>query len=112
MAGGRPKKVIDYKLVAELANIQCTQQEIANVLNMGVRTLQNDEEFMRIYKKGMDEGKMSLRRLQWQKAIQGNTTMLVWLGKQYLGQTDKQEVDANINSNEFIDAIKRFEKKL
>jgi hypothetical protein len=40
----------------------------------------------------MEEGRMSLRRLQWKKAQEGNTTMLIWLGKQYLGQSDKQEL--------------------
>jgi hypothetical protein len=41
----------------------------------------------------MDEGKASLRRLQWQKASQLDSTMLVWLGKQTLGQRDKQEIE-------------------
>jgi hypothetical protein len=34
---------------------------------------------------------MSLRRLQAKKAAEGNVTMLIWLGKQYLGQSDRQE---------------------
>ena len=49
---GRPKKVIDYEAVEKLANIQCTQEEIASFLNLSVRTLQRDEEFCRIYKRG------------------------------------------------------------
>ncbi len=112
MAGGRPKKEIDYKIVEELSNIQCTQEEIASVLNISVRTLQRDEEFCRIYKNGMDNGKMSLRRMQWAAANQGNTTMLVWLGKQYLGQTDKQDVTNNIKANDFTESIKAFVDKV
>ena len=112
MAGGRPKKEIDYKIVEELSNIQCTQEEIASVLNISVRTLQRDEEFCRIYKNGMDNGKMSLRRMQWGAAKQGNTTMLVWLGKQYLGQTDKQDVTHNIKANDFTESIKAFVDKV
>ena len=34
---------------------------------------------------------MSLRRMQFEKAQTGNTTMLIWLGKQMLGQKDKIE---------------------
>ena len=90
---GRPKKKIDYNMVEKLAHIQCTQEEIAQILEVSARTLQRDEEFCRIYKKGMDNGKMTLRRLQWKGAESGNTTMLVWLGKQYLGQKDKQDID-------------------
>ena len=62
---GRPKKEIDYEMVEKLASIQCTQEEIANFLNISVRTLQRDKEFCRIYKKGIDNGKMSLRRIQY-----------------------------------------------
>lgn len=88
----RPKKEIDYEMVEKLANIQCTQEEIASFLNISVRTLQRDEEFCRIYKKGMDNGKMSLRRIQY-KLAEKNPTMAIFLGKQYLNQRDNIEVD-------------------
>lgn len=89
---GRPKKPIDYKLAEQLASIMCTQEEIASIMDLSVRTLQRDEEFCRIYKKGLDKGRMSLRRKQFSKAVnEGNATMLIWLGKQHLGQTDKVE---------------------
>lgn len=89
---GRPKKEIDYQTVEKLANIQCTQEEIANFLEISVRTLQRDEEFCRIYKKGQDNGKMSLRRTQF-KLADKNPTMAIWLGKQYLRQKDNLEVE-------------------
>lgn len=85
---GRPKFVIDYALVADLAKIHCTQQEIANILGCAVRTLQNDDEFMRVYQTGLDEGKKSLRRWQFAAAEKGNVAMLIWLGKQLLGQRE------------------------
>lgn len=85
---GRPKKEIDYQAVEKLASIQCTQDEIANFLDLSVRTLQRDEEFCRLYKKGMDNGKMSLRRTQFKIAEKGNASMAIFLGKQYLGQKD------------------------
>ena len=102
---GRPKKKIDYELVSKLAKIQCTQEEIANMLDLSVRTLQRDDEFCRIYKKHIDEGKMSLRRLQWKGAEEGNATMMVWLGKQYLGQRDKFD-NENKNTGEITVTIK------
>ena len=87
MKTGRPKKGIDYEVVENLAKIQCTQEEIATFLNISVRTLQRDEEFCRIYKKGIENGKMSLRRYQY-KLAEKNTAMAIFLGKQYLGQKD------------------------
>ncbi len=87
----RPKKEIDYIAVEKLASIQCTQEEIANFLELSVRTLQRDEEFCRLYKKGQDNGRMSLRRYQF-KLAEKNPTMAIWLGKQYLGQRDAVEL--------------------
>lgn len=90
---GRPRKTIDYELVENLASIFCTQEEIASVLGVAVRTLQNRKKFLRTYKKGMEKGKASLRRRQFEAAQKGNATMQIWLGKQYLDQKDKHEVD-------------------
>ena len=92
MPAGRPKKEIDYILAEKLANIMCTQEEIATMFDCDVRTLQRDEEFCRVFKKGKENGKMSLRRIQW-KLSEKNTAMAIWLGKQYLGQKDRLETE-------------------
>lgn len=89
---GRPKFVIDYDTVERLASIMCTQDEIASFLGCSTRTLQRDEEFCRVYKKGLDKGKMSLRRKQFNMS-DTNVTMAIWLGKQYLNQKDRIEQD-------------------
>ncbi len=90
--GGRPRFEIDYEAVKKLASLQCTQVEVASFLGCHVNTLLKDEKFMEIYKSGIDSGRMSLRRHQWKALEDGNTTMLVWLGKQYLGQREKNEL--------------------
>ena len=87
MPAGRPKKEIDYATVEKLANIQCTQEEIASFLGISTRTLQRDEQFMELFNKGHESGKMSLRRIQWKHA-EKSVPMAIWLGKQYLGQKD------------------------
>ena len=93
---GRPKKIINYDLVESLGSIHCTVEEIANILDLNKRTLERDTEFCRIYKKSIDNGRMCLRRKQWEAANEGNTTMLIWLGKQYLGQKEKAEMEATV----------------
>jgi hypothetical protein len=70
-------------------------------LDISSRTLQKDEEFLRIYKKGIESGRMSLRRMQYKSAMNGNVTMQIWLGKQYLNQMEKMVVD---NNAELIEA--------
>ncbi len=95
--GGRPKKVIDKNQFEGMCEIQCTKEEMCNILNVDEKTLTRwckeiyGEGFSEIYKKKSQVGKMSLRRAQF-KMAQTNTTMAIWLGKQYLGQTDKNEV--------------------
>ena len=106
----RPKKEIDYEVVEKLASIQCTQEEIANFLNLSVRTLQRDEEFCRIYKKGMDNGKMSLRRIQF-KLAEKNTSMAIFLGKQYLGQRDVIEQDNSKEIAKVEELLSKIEKE-
>ena len=93
---GRPKKEIDYEMVEKLARIMATQEEIATFFDVSVRTLQRRKEFCRAYKKGLDHGKMSLRRYQYAMA-QTNPTMAIWLGKQYLGQRDKVQTNTQTN---------------
>ena len=87
----------DFKKLLNMVRIQCTMEECCSVLEMSDTTLNrrlkemeynNFEDF---YKRHNDEGKMSLRRMQWQAAEKGNSTMLVWLGKQHLNQKDKTE---------------------
>ena len=104
---GRPKKEIDYDAVEKLANIQCTQEEIASFLNLSIRTLQRDAEFCRLYKKGRENGKMSLRRMQF-KLAEKNTSMAIFLGKQYLGQRDAVEV----NNTEELTKVNELLNKL
>ena len=87
MPAGRPKKEIGYTTVEKLANIQCTQEEIASFLGISSRTLLRDEKFKELFTKGRENGKMSLRRIQWKHA-EKSVPMAIWLGKQYLGQKD------------------------
>jgi hypothetical protein len=105
---GRPKIEIDYNLCENLAKIQCTQEEIAQMIGVSTRTLQRDEEFCRIYKKGMDQGKMSIRRQQFKSAESGNVTMQIWLGKQYLNQRDRSEIDTTVVNNKLDTLVAQF----
>ena len=53
--------------------------------------------------KGRAKGKMRLRQLQWQSAEKGNTSMLIFLGKQMLGQMDNPEASEASEPLPFID---------
>ena len=50
-----------------------------------------------------DSEKLALRRKQFDVAMQGNVQMLIWLGKQYLEQSDTQDQLQNVRPIEGID---------
>lgn len=107
---GRPKFQIDYEAVQKLSSMMCTQEEIASFLGCDVRTLQRDEEFCRVYKDGREKGKMSLRRMQW-KLAEKNTSMAIFLGKQYLGQRDNIEIDNSKELTKVEQLLSKIEKE-
>jgi len=90
---GRPKFELDTNILEKLASILCTMEEMASFFGCSVDTLERN--FADTIKKGREQGKISLRRLQFEKAQSGNTTMLIWLGKQILGQKEKIETSEN-----------------
>ena len=94
---GRPRKILTedaLKLIESLARIMCTDEEIASVLGCSRDIFYNEDNaelYRQAIEKGKAEGKSSLRRQQWELAKKGNASMLIWLGKQWLGQTEKVE---------------------
>jgi hypothetical protein len=89
----RPKKEIDENLVLKLASIFCTTDEIAVACECSKDTL--ERRFAATLKKGRQNAKQSLRRLQFQSAVKGSVPMQIWLGKQYLDQKDKTDISAS-----------------
>lgn len=89
------------KQIHDLAAINCTWQEICTIVGMKERTLKR--RYGAQYKKGLEAGKMSLKRKMFDTAIGGNVTMMIWLSKQMLGYTDKVDNRSQINHNEVIE---------
>ena len=94
LINGQP---LDASKVEALAALQCTMEEIASGLGISRSTLirrrEEDPTIDTAIEKGRELGTRSLRRLQYEAAKGGNVTMQIWLGKQWLKQTDKQEID-------------------
>ena len=100
----RPKKYnIDTEQVEKLASFGCTNIEIGSFFGCSPDLL--EKSYSEFLTKGRDKGKIRLRQLQWKAAEAGSHTMLIWLGKQILNQSDKQEFElikpiSEINFNE------------
>lgn len=101
----RPRKEIDKQQFENLCGLQCTHEEICSWFGVSDRTL--DAWCKRTYRAGFSEvfkqkrgrGKISLRRHQM-KLAEKNATMAIWLGKQYLGQTDRPEESVDMEDTE------------
>jgi len=107
---GRPSRPIETAKVLELAKIGCTNLEIAAVLGMDKdvwnTAKKNNPILDKIVSIGKQHGNASLRRKQMQIALQGNTQMLIWLGKNKLKQSDKTMQHIEFSQGEtFKDAL-------
>ena len=87
----RPKKYdIDPKEVEKLSSFGCTNTEIASFFGCSKDLI--GKSYSTNVTKGKENGKIRLRQWQMKSAQKGNVAMLIWLGKQMLGQADKQEI--------------------
>lgn len=95
----RPPIEIDWKKVDQYLQAQCNGTGIAGLLGIHPDTLYMKCEekfkmgFSQYSAQKKSEGKELLRAKQFNVAMGGDKTMLVWLGKQYLDQRDKTEIE-------------------
>lgn len=98
MAGGRPVKEIDWDQFDKLCAIQATRKEIASWFDVSEDTIERavkrDKKinFAAYFEQKRGRGKISLRRKMYEMAISGDRVMCIWLSKQYLGMSEKQEI--------------------
>jgi hypothetical protein len=86
---GRPRR-IDVAQVEKLARIGCTQEEIGDILGCSQQTI--SDRFSVEYARARASLKTSLRRAQVIRAVKDRSdTMLVHLGRVYLGQSGESD---------------------
>tara|TARA_R110002020_G_scaffold421023_1_gene630128 strand:- start:11 stop:313 length:303 start_codon:yes stop_codon:yes gene_type:complete len=86
----RPKKYkIDTVQLQKLATLGCTNKEMGDFFGCSADLL--EKSYSEFLTKGRAEQKMRLRQLQWKACENGNVSMLIFLGKNMLGQQDRIE---------------------
>lgn len=88
-------------LIRNLASVFCTTREASRILGVNERTFLNARKkysaLREAWEQGLANAAMNLRRKQVSKAIvEGDTTMLIWLGKNQLGQTDRLQASVTM----------------
>ena len=102
------KKNINATLVTKLASFALTQEEIAAVCGCCRDTIQ--KKYHDAWERGQVLMKASLKRRQFIKALrEGNTTMLIWLGKQHLGQRDNLDVSGDHTHRYYMEGPEKTE---
>jgi len=84
--------------IEKFASIMCTLEEIGDIIGCSHDTIQRNPKAKEAIKRGVANAKQNIRKTQFDIATKLNSSiMAMWLGKVYLGQTDKiQNTDDNI----------------
>jgi hypothetical protein len=98
-------------LMKTLTLFHCTVEEIGAALRaagheVSDRTLRRN--FGHHIKDWRLAGKSALRQAQWETALSGNATMLIWLGKQELGQKDHERERYRSNARQNDERMRQF----
>jgi|TARA_R110000765_G_scaffold363250_1_gene453438 hypothetical protein len=88
---GRKPVDVSADKVEMLSSFGCSTVEIARLHNCSEATIRT--KFKEEIERGRESMKIKLRQLQWKTAEQGSNAMLIFLGKQYLGQSDRNEFE-------------------
>lgn len=97
----RPEKKIDWELVDNLLRADCDGTQIAEFFCMHPNTLyrrveeQYSMSFSDYQQAKKMEGNAMLLDKQFEVAMTGDRTMMIWLGKQRLGQKEKFDHTSN-----------------
>jgi hypothetical protein len=95
------KATITADQVERLARFGATQEEIAEILGVSQPTI--SQRFGMEYHRARASLKMSLRRAQVRRAVKDRSdTMLIHLGKNYLGQSGQ---DSGMSGQEVLQKI-------
>lgn len=114
---GRPAKNIDWDRVDQLLEAGCLGTEIASYFDVHPVTFyervvrEKGLSFTEYSTQKKPRGDAKLREAQYLKALDGDNTQLIWLGKNRLGQKDSHEAVDPEKSN-FLDNVMDYFTKL
>ena len=117
---GKPKGsttvAIDAEQVRKLARMQCTYDEIADVLGIARSTFQlklQEPAIRQAYDSGRSQGKMALRTKMFERAIDQSDRLAIFLAKNYLGMSEVVKVnedDGSTVASTFYEAMTEMDE--
>jgi AraC-like DNA-binding protein len=98
---GRNKTIVPPEEVEHFASLGCTDREIAQYFDLSESTLRYN--FSDYLTKGRHQLKTTLRQAQLRFALEGNPTLLIWLGKNILQQNDAGTTNDDVRALPWTD---------
>lgn len=108
------RREFTVEALRELCRLQVTHREIAAYFGVSLPVVEerlSDPEFKAAYDAGQSDGHMSLRRAQHEAALKGDRVMLIWLGKQWLGQREPESTSVVEHKRSFEDMSSQAREK-
>jgi len=101
--GGTQFTADQVQQMYRLGFIHCSVEEVAWTMYVPISTLydlikRGGNDGIEAYQRGLQEGKASIRRMQFEEAKNGSIAMQIWLGKQYCGQSDQPQTVVNVTA--------------
>ena len=102
--GGKPRVEIDHEDLRRLSLLGLSQRDIAALLRISRRTLEQriaeDPDLLAQMELGRAEMRRNIRAAQLQYALVGNATLLIWLGKTECGQRETLRFGAETDDSD------------
>ena len=104
----KAQQAIDRAELEKLMRLSPSRREAADWFDVSQSSLERfikrefQISFEALRDKSFVKTKMAIKRAQIEKALKGDNTMLIWCGKQHLGQSDK--VDQKMQHSGEIDS--------
>lgn len=99
----------EYEFFEELCSKFCEQKEISNIMRTSITKINLyckkhyiDEDdghkmtFGEVQEMFRSRGALKIRNKQWELIEKGNLQMIMWYGKNYLGQKDNPTIDNSL----------------
>lgn len=112
---GRPQKTFNWETLDGILQYGATVPDAAEILGVSEDTIERSIKknhgltFAEYRNKKMGRVRIKLLQKQIAMALNGSVPLLIWLGKQYLGQSEKQEIEHAGNS---VIRIEKDDEKL
>ena len=112
---GRPNFEFTPKILEQvktMASYMCSKAEIGKIIGCSESTINRNQLAQEAWEQGVALAKQAIRKTQFDIATKLNSSiMAMWLGKVYLGQTDKIQTNDDNAPLPIYDIIEHEEPK-